>query len=156
MQAAGKSTLLRAIPPAIGTLEVDCLLTPYRPISEQEPWTSAARRCGAEAALRERLDRFALVVAEGPAAWPLFADIASELGSVVRHVYMKAFTYSGGELAWMDGEMMDWAVANVRSPYWADIVRHHATRPWEQADLILERVHEEPTPDSVFRELSGR
>jgi hypothetical protein len=150
---SGKSHLLSRLPVDWRTLEIDRFLG--KDHDQTVGWIELARRCGVEAIVRRELASHPLVIAEGPAAWPVLDSLLEELGPRARRVYLQHWLISGGAPHWINGDDRQFWVETANHEFWRDIMRHHAGEPEHRADLILQRVSVPPTPASVFEELKA-
>jgi|GEM_PF-3699160 len=142
---SGKTTLTKQ-PFAVGARQsVNIELDDFR----EQPVPAIAYidtidRAAFENGLRTMLASAPLVIVQGAIAWPLIEPIAAELGDVrIRRVYLKRMMRNKSDF-WADEDFIFdpewWSTHEPRR----SIHRYHAEqRPWESADLVLERVEEQ-------------
>jgi hypothetical protein len=133
---AGKSRLLRGLPPGAIGLQLDNLIPDGE--LETESWTSAVLRKGAVSEIWRLLSANHLVIADGISAW---GALEGKFPVSTRLVYVTRLDRYGGDV---DRNLGPLAPASIPL---AEAYRHHdEDRPWERADLLVERVDFEPHP----------
>jgi hypothetical protein len=148
---SGKTTLTKQ-PFAVGArlsanVELDDFLK--RPVPETTAYVDAIDRRAVDAAMRGAIASTPLVIVQGAIAWPLVQPVATALGNnCIRRVYLKRMMRLKPDF-WTDEDFIfdpDWWPPDH---FHRSIYRYHAEqRPWLSADLLLERIEDEPPSES--------
>lgn len=143
LPSSGKSYLLQNFDDnKFGRIELDALLPKCAPSIVS--WADQINRTDAKAFVLNEIDNHECLIVEGPAAWLILKPIAHQIGiGKTRRLYLKRVSKYGDLVIWGDGEgLAEHAAASTR--YFQSIYEHHANdRPWESADLIIERISED-------------
>jgi hypothetical protein len=140
LMKSGKSELTKepeTLSPASNGIELDKFLR--KPVSPEIPYLAAMDIEAANQAIKQAMATAPLVIAEGPMAWPVTQQAREAvLPNVIRRVYLKRMSPRNPE----EWEELEFAQTEVKSrgEYFLSIERYHVkTKPWLEADLILER-----------------
>lgn len=138
---AGKSTLLRSLSAKhFLTIELDNYIRPPAPSTAQ--WKDCVQVQDVRDLLRNATLDDRVVVLDGPAVWLLAEQILGPFDrSQVLRVYLKQMSCTGEYVDWLSELFFNDSHLDDR-PFFRSIWDHHATKPWELADLILERLPE--------------
>jgi hypothetical protein len=138
---SGKSYLTER-PFALGigqsvNIELDDFLR--QPVDPDTEYMDALDIKGASAAIREAYQRAAVVIAEGPVAWPVLQSVVQAIApGEVRRVYLKRMSSNSPD-RWPDGEFL--YEYERPTAYGRSIDRYHAhEQPWLLADVVFERI----------------
>jgi hypothetical protein len=140
LMKSGKSTLTKEpivlLDKRSRTIELDQFLR--RPVNPETEYMAAIDIDAATSAIRQAMTA-AIVIAEGPMAWPVTQRAREEISpSAVRRVYLKRMASRNPD----DWEELEFAQEEDKSrgKFFQSIDRYHArTEPWLSADMILER-----------------
>jgi hypothetical protein len=134
LPGAGKSHLLKQL----GRRAVD--LDDFLPTSKTDgaiPWTTLVTQGGALKAIRRELETGCPLVVGGAAASVVLKPLLDDYSAL--RAYIKRVTQVNGVTFWDDGYGLAAQAANSL-PYFKSIYEFHATEPWTEADLIIERI----------------
>jgi hypothetical protein len=137
---SGKSTLLSLLPAKFfSKVELDQFVDHHK--TSTAGWTSCIRVDEARLVL-DRLRRCGRpVVLEGPAVWKLADILFPDLDRVdIVRIYLKQMSAFGDGYCWEEYDRAKWLSEHDQRLYFQEIWRHHLGRPWEDADLIIERL----------------
>ena len=138
LMGAGKSTLLKCL----GTRGID--LDDFLPKNETDgntSWPALVIAGGAIATIETKMQEHEIVVVAGVAASSVVEELTKHLPrSKLKRVYQRRITETNGYHMWDDGrDLMEHAKRS--NPYFRSIYEFHgAQRPWEVADLVVDRI----------------
>ncbi|MEZ5999778.1 hypothetical protein [Hyphomonas sp.] len=139
---AGKSTLLSFLPAdQFATVELDRFI--HRKADPNHTWAESIPIAEARERIQELLRGSKILVVEGPAVWELSKNLFADVPfSKIKRVYIKQMSRTGTYVDWLAGGILLDGHLH-RSPYFRSIFQHHSSEPWNEADLIIERLPED-------------